>query len=206
MSRVLRCVELEHTLFMPHGRAPTTRPRQWSFDVPAERDSTAQWEELLHRIFFDANVRLRQREPGDVNWLGLVSFRVSAVDEAAMFAWDGTATAEAARRHLPWILAAQAVTWEDAANFFVDATGRYDGMSGNDFSELIAWRALKEGRVTEAAARDFAKKLYPRGDPEAVFADRVARLANIEQVRATHHFRKPPSTRPFVSGPVPAMG
>lgn len=204
-SRATRRVDLEHTLFTPTGRAPDTRPKRWFFDLPAVRDTEPQWSELLHRIFYDANVGLRRREPADQGWLGWVSFKVSAVDEAAMLAWDGVATKEAADRYLPWIAAASAVVWEPAAAFYVDDAGRYDGLSGYDYSELLLSRALAGGRVDEAGALAFVRKLFPGGGDDGarqLIAERQQRLVNIEVVRPTAAFRRAPGTEPARSGPV----
>jgi hypothetical protein len=73
-------------------------------------------------------------------------------------------------------------------------------MTGNDFSELVLYRALDEGLVTDGQARDFLAKLYP-GNP-AVYDDRDERRSNLVGVRPTTAFRRSPGTTPFTSGPV----
>jgi len=189
-------VELTYRLAGPNGRTPDTHSKTWFFDLPS-----ADWDELLHRVFYDANVGLRRREPRDEGWLALDSYRVSPVLVDTMVAWDGGATAGRAAAHLPWIIASGAVTWEYTSCYLVDATGGYDGMTGNDFSELVLYRALAAGRITDVQAREFLAKLYP-AHGAAVFADREERMANLVVVRPTAAFRRPPGSAPFVSGPV----
>jgi hypothetical protein len=189
-------VDLAYRLAGPAGRSTDAHSKTWFFDRPA-----ADWEELLHRLFYDANVGLRRREPNDENWLALDSYQVSPVLVDTMLAWDGGATAAKAAAHLPWILASGAVTWEYTSCHLVDETGAYDGMTGNDFSELVLYRALSAGRVTDAQAREFLAKLYPsNGDP--IYADRRERMANLVTVRATTAFRRAPGSTPYVSGPI----
>jgi hypothetical protein len=180
----------------PYGRTPDTHRKTWFFDVAA-----VDWDELLNRVCYDANVELRRREPDDESWLALDSYQVSPVVLDTMLAWDGEATAARAAAHLPWILAGSAVTWEYTSCYLVDEAGRYDGMTGNDFSELILYRALAAGRVTAPQAQDFLAKLYP-ATGAAVFDDRPSRLANLLAVRPSTAFRRPPGTTPYVSGPV----
>jgi len=191
-------VDLAYRLAGPNGRTPDTHSKAWYFDLPV-----ADWDELLHRLFYDANVGMRRREPYDETWLALDSYQVSPVLVDTMLAWDGEATADKAAVHLPWILASAAVTWEYTSCHLVDAAGGYDGMTGNDFSELVLYRALAGGRITDAQALEFLAKLYPGSGP-AVFADREARLANLAAVRATTAFRRPPGSTPYTSGPVRA--
>jgi hypothetical protein len=189
-------VELAYRLVGPGGRSPGTHGKTWYFDSP-----DVDWDELLHRLFYDANVGLRRREPRDESWLALDSYQVSPVLVDTMLAWNGEATADQAAAHLPWILASGAVTWECASCLVVDPDGGYDGMTGNDFSELMLYRALAAGRTTEAQAGGFCAKLYPANDA-SVFDDRHQRMANLVAVRPTAAFRRPPGTTPFVSGPI----
>jgi hypothetical protein len=188
-------VDLSYRLVGPFGRSPDTHHKTWFFDLPAPR-----WDELLPRIFYDANVAMRRQEPHDESWLALDDYDGRPVPVGAMLAWDGEATSAKAAAHLPWILSSCAVTWEFTSCYLVDETGAYDGMTGNDFSELMLYRALEEGRATGAQAREFLAKLYP-GNP-SVYAERQQRLANLVTVRATTDFRRPPGSTSFVSGPV----
>jgi hypothetical protein len=189
-------VDLAYRLAGPAGFSPDTHRKSWYFDLPA-----TDWDELLHRVFYDANVGLRRREPRDESWLALDSYEVSPVQVDTMLAWDGEATAAKAAVHLPWILASGEVTWEYTSCYEVDAAGGYDGMTGNGFSELVLYRALAAGRATDAQAREFLAKLYP-GNGAAVFADRRQRMANLVAVRPTAAFRRAPGSTPFASGPV----
>ena len=175
-------------------------PKTWFFDVPAARQQTDAWTELLHRIFYDANVRLRRDEPNDASWLTLDSFTVAPVDVAAMLTWDGTATMEQAAEHLPWIVATSKVVWEPSACFIVDDTGRYDSLNGMEYAELVLYRALEAGTITESDGHALMTKLYP-GSPEDLFLDRVQRFANLVVIRPTEAFHRSPDTQPVQSGP-----
>jgi hypothetical protein len=189
-------VDLAYRLAGPSGRSPDTHSKSWYFDLPA-----VDWDELLHRVFYDANVGLRRREPRDESWLALDSYQVSPVLIDTMLAWDGEATADKAAAHLPWILASAAVTWEYTSCYLVDGAGGYDGMTGYDFSELVLYRALAAGSITVVQAREFLAKLYP-ANGASVFADRQQRMANLVTVRPSAAFRRAPGSTPFVSGPV----
>ncbi|WP_030434191.1 hypothetical protein [Actinoplanes subtropicus] len=189
-------VDLAYRLASLAGRSAGTQSKTWFFDLAAP-----DWAELLHRVFYDANVGLRRREPNDENWLALDDYQVSPVSVDTMLAWDGEATAEKAAAHLPWILSSGAVTWEYTSCYRVDEAGGYDGMTGNDFSELVLYRAMAAGRVTDEQAREFLTKLYP-GNGDSVFADRRDRMANLVTVRPTSAFRRAPGSRPYASGPV----
>jgi hypothetical protein len=189
-------IDLTYRLVGPLGRSADTQRKAWYFDLPV-----VDWDELLHRVFYDANVGLRRREPRDENWLALDGYQVSPVLVDTMLAWDGEATAEKAAAHLPWILASAAVSWEYTSCYRVDEAGAYDGMTGNDFSELVLYRALAAGRITDAQAQEFLTKLYPNNGA-SVFADRRERMANLVTVRATPAFRRVPGSAPFVSGPI----
>ena len=201
-DRTQQRVDVYYRLAGPVGSyTADTHRRTWFFDLPLDRENLDAWEELLHRMFYDTNTILRRREPRDESWLALDHFRVSPVDAEHMLAWDGAVTQANAESHLPWILAHANVVWEFAACYFIDDTGAYDVMTGNDFSELVLYRALEEGRTTEASARSFLDKLYP-GKGDTTFAQWELRLRNLLGVRPTGAFRKPPNSRPQASGPV----
>jgi len=150
-------VDLAYRLVGPMGRSVDTQRKTWYFDLPV-----VDWDELLHRVFYDANVGLRQREPRDENWLALDTYQVSPVLVDTMLAWDGEATADKAAAHLPWILASAAVSWEYTSCYLVDEAGGYDGMTGYDFSELVLYRALAAGRITDQPAQEFLVKRSER--------------------------------------------
>jgi hypothetical protein len=191
-------VDLTYRLAGPFGLTLDTHAKTWYFDLPV-----ANWDELLHRVFYDANVGLRHREPDDESWLALDRYHVSPVLVDTMLAWDGEATADKAAAHLPWVLAPGTVTWEYTSCYLVDAAGAYDGMTGYDFSELVLYRALAAGRATEAQARAFLDKLYP-DNGATVFAERQERMANLVTMRLAAAFRRAPGSTPFASGPVRA--
>ena len=191
-------VDVAYRLSGPGGSSPGTQHKTWFFDV-----TTVDWDELLHRVFYDANAGMRRREPRDDSWLALDSYRTSPISLPTMLAWDGEATQDKAAAHLPWILASAAVSWEYTSCYLVDASGAYDGMTGNDFSELVLYRALAEGRATQTQAQDTLAKLYP-GHGDAVWSDRRQRIANLVTVRASGAFRRTPGSTPYVSGPVKA--
>jgi hypothetical protein len=189
-------VDVTYRLAGPFGRTPDTHAKTWYFDLPV-----VDWDELLPRIFYDANVGLRRREPLDEHWLALDTYQTSPVLVDTMLAWDGEPTADKAAAHLPWILAPATVTWEYTSCYLVDAAGGYDGMTGYDFTELVLYRALAAGRATEAQAQAFLDKLYPDSGA-SVYADRRQRLANLVAVRPSGAFRRQPGSTPFASGPV----
>ncbi len=206
VPRVLGRVALTFRLANGYGGlTPDTKDKTWFFEVPAARDNEHAWRELLHRIFYDANVAMQRREPGDAAWLVLDAWTTTPVDEAAALAWDGTATLDVASRHLPWYVSQSRVVWEPAPCYWVDGAGRYDGLEANDFSELVVYRALAAGRVDETSAVTFLQKVYPRepGAGQRIFDARAERLANITCVRAPPPgvFRKVPGEEPVVSGP-----
>ncbi len=202
-DRVFREVGLAYRLASGHGGvSAATQSKRWFFEVPAARDTEDGWRELLHRLFYDANVRLRRAEPNDGAWLALDTYEVRPVEARKMLDWPGATDAATVEEYLPWHLSNKRVVWEWAACLWVDAEGRYDGLADLDFCELIAYRLLDAGEVDEALVRTFVGRLYPRGG-DKVFADRVARQANITRVRPTPPslFRKSPGQEPWVSGP-----
>lgn len=197
-----RCrVSLEYRLVREGVPTAETQQKTWFFEVPRAWATGEGFRELLNRIFFDANEAMRAREPGDRSHLALDSFTVSPVNLAETLSWDGTATMEAAAKHLPWIIAHRRLVWEPAACLVVDDAGRYDGMEGNDFSELVVYRALEEGVIGEAEALAFVQKLFPGGGPsngQRIFDDRAARMANLVMVRPQPG-RRTPNQRPCVA-------
>jgi hypothetical protein len=199
--RALRRIDLAYRLISTSGAASAqTLPKTWFFDVPVERDHRNWWGELLHRIFFDANVKLRERDPDDSSWLAMDSFEILPVSVAELFTWTGARDLDSVAGTVPMLVAAGNVDWEWSGNYFVDDTGMYDGMAGEDFAELVAYRALMDGNATEARVLDFLERLYP-GRGAEVFADRDARYANLTLIRPTDHFRKLPGAEPWASGP-----
>ena len=102
--------------------------------------------------------------------------------------------------HMPWMVAASNIVWEPSACFIVDDAGRYDSLNGTEFSELVLYRALEAGTISESVGNAFMAKLYP-GSREELFADRIQRFANLIVIRPSSAFRRPPDAPPAQSGP-----
>ncbi len=198
--RIASRADVRYRLVQDFGASADTHTKSWFFDIPRSRDTNDDWTELLNRILYDANTLMRSREPDDTSWLSVDSFTTASVSTATMLAWSGVVTQEQAAVHLPWILAAGAVSWEFSACYFVDEAGAYDGMTGNDFSELILYRALDSGETSPEQALAFLDHLYP-GRGESVFAERSTRYANLVGIRPSDAYRKVPGTQPWISGP-----
>lgn len=200
-SRRVACrADVRYRLAQNFGASADTHIKSWFFEIPQSRDTNDGWTELLNRIFYDANMVMRSREPNDTSWLAVDTFATAPVSIATMLAWSGIATQEQAAAHLPWILAAGAVSWEFSACYFVDDVGAYDGMTGYDFSELILYRALEAGQTSPEQAVAFLDRLYP-GTGANVFAEQSARYANLIGVRPSDVYRRPPGSQPWISRP-----
>lgn len=195
-------VSLDFTLVRPTGREPKTMPKRWYFEVPAKRADARSMEELLHRVFFDANVKLRLREPGDAAYLAMVSFKTEPVDEQAVAAWRGGDDAA-----FPWVAAQRAVVWEPGACFVVDEKGQYDTIAADDYTELLMNRLLEKKAVDQAGFVAFFDAYFakaPKGTGQKLYDARAERLKNVLEIRKGP-YRKPPGERPHVSGPVDAV-
>lgn len=200
--RALIRVDFEYSLCSPYGRvSPNTQSKTWFFEIPTARDSNEAWSELLHRVFYDANVRLGRAEPGDVNFLNFETFTRTPVDVEAMLR-DGGASWDA----LPWFDAAHKVVWETTACYFVDDAGEYDVMGPSDFTELAMNRLLQAGRVDETAFVALFDRLAALVDKPPVgrmyFENRAARFASIVGVRPPSFYKRKPGETPIRSGPV----
>jgi hypothetical protein len=197
-------VTLDFTLVRPSGREPKTMQKHWFFEVPAKRADDKSMEELLHRVFFDANVRLRMREPGDTAYLSMVSFKSAKVDTKAVAAWRG-GTADA----FPWVAAQSAVVWEPGACFVVDDGGHYDTVDAGDYTELLVNRLLESKVMSEADFTAFFTAYYPKASKEevqALFTERAERMKKVVEIRKGEWpYRKPPGEKPHASGPVDAV-
>jgi hypothetical protein len=200
--RTQQRIDLHYRLATPTGASATTQERSWFFDLPQQQNTEEHWRELLHRLFFDANTKLKSREPNDPNWLALDRWTVTPVDASLMLAWDGATTKESAQKYLPWVVAHFGIVWEFSACYFIDDNSAYDGMTGYDFSELVLYRAIERGDASEAQGRTFMSRLYPKGNSGAYFDDRAQRYQNLLGVRPSPEFRKAPQSQPWVSGPV----
>lgn len=197
-------VDLEYRLCFPTGMTPDTKSKTWFFEVPAARCAPEAWAELLHRIFYDANVCLGRSEPNDVNWLGLDRFTTKPVEPAPVLGWDGK-TAEP----FPWIAAERARVWEPGPCYFVDDAGRYDVMSAHDYTELLMQRQLRAGKIDPAGYVNFFERYFNKkpGSGRQMYDERDTRFANLAVVRAVPGpYRKPPGSGDCRSGPVdPAL-
>lgn len=198
--RVACRVDVHYRLAQIYGASADTHSKTWFFEIPQSRDTADGWRELLNRIFYDANSLMRSREPNDTSWLAVDTFTTTPVSTTTMLAWSGVATQEQAATHLPWILAAGAVSWEFSACYFVDDTGAYDGMTGNDFSELLLYRALDAGQTSPEQTKEFLDHLY-LGKGERLYDERSQRYANLVDVRVQDLYRRPPGSQPWISGP-----
>ena len=203
-GRVLRRIKLEHSHFTAAGRAPETRPKDWFFDLPAGRDNEAHWTELLHRIFYDANVGLRRREPRDTSWLGMVSFTVEPLDLDLLLTWPGDKAPAVIAKHMPWMRVAP--VWESGVCYVVDAQGRYDTLDKPEYCELALSRALDAGRASVPAVHALLTRIMVGPDVvgavRTMLEERTQRVANLEAIRPTRHFRRAPMTEPSRSGPL----
>jgi hypothetical protein len=196
-------VTLDFTIVRPpKGRDPKSMQKHWFFEVPAKRADDKSMEELLHRVFFDANVLMRMREPGDTAYLSMVSFKTEKVDTKAVAAWRG-GTADT----FPWVAAQSAVVWEPGACFVVDDAGHYDTIDAGDYTELLVNRLLEAKVMSEADFKAFFTAYYPKAPKETVddiFAKRADRMKNVVEIRKGP-YRKPPGEKPRASGPVDAV-
>ncbi len=193
-------VELDFALMRPTGRTPNTMSKTWFFEVPEARADEPSMNELLHRIFFDANVALRVREPNDTAYLTLVTFATVVLDASALPNWDGKSTAP-----FPWHEAHSKIVWEPGACFIVDVTGRYDTMSALDFTELVMNRLLERDEVGEATWIAFFDRYFPTPPQgKSLWAERSNRLKNLGVIRESGTWRKRPGEPPIASGPIDA--
>lgn len=199
-------VDFEFTLVSAAGvPAGTTMRQAWFFEVPVRRADTASMTELLHRIFWDQNVAMREKEPNDRAYLLLVKFTSAPVDRTAVKASKGAGDQ-------PWFEAQRQVVWEPSALFIVDAEGHYDNIGVHDFTELLMHRMYDDKQVTEAEFVAFFDT-YTQGSIKGRkrFDARKERLAMLTRIGPTvtgapgsGPQRKKPGTKPFVSGPIDA--
>jgi len=198
-------VDLSFTLVHADGKAePKPTQKAWYFEVPAARADDKSMNELLHRVFWDQNVAMREREPGDHAYLSLVSFKTSKVDLEAVKASKG-----ADKSGFGWLDAQRAVVWEASALFIVDAGGHYDNIGANDYTELLLHRMLERKLVDEAAFVAFFDAYGSKTPGQKVFADRAQRLKSLTEIRGvvtsapgSGPSRKKPGAKPIASGPI----
>jgi hypothetical protein len=205
-DRTFARIDLEYSLCSPWGRvSPNTQSKTWFFELPRARDTDDAWGDLLHRLFYDANVRLGRAEPNDQNFLNLETFTRMPVDLDALLAADVSSWEQ-----VPWFVAQRNVVWEGAPCYFVDDEGQYDLLGASDFTELILNRLLNAGRIDEAGFVAFFDRLFAlAGQPsrgQKFFDERATRFLNLVGVRPGGSYKRPPGSTPRISGPVdPAL-
>ena len=191
-------VDFDFALMRPTGRTPNTMAKTWFFEVPRARSDEKSMNELLNRIFFDANVWLRTREPTDTAYLTLVKLTTVQIDKKTLLEWDGKST-----EAFPWHAAQKKIVWEPGACFFVDARGRYDRLDAVDFTELLMDRLVEEKKVDEAKWIAFFDRYFPdKPQGKTLWAERSKRMKNLVTIRDSDRYRKAPGTAPIASGPV----
>ena len=178
------------------GRSPDTSPRCWFFELPRDHDTPEHWKELVPRITFDINMGLRRRQPDDLAWIDVESIKVYPLRPRQVLT-----APETAPRSLAWVNFDKEKVWEPAVCYYVDDAGRYDVMSGHDFTELLLYRLLGRGEITPEQFRSFLDRYYGDTEPAAglrIYADRWARLKNLTTIREDAGLpRKTPYERPF---------
>lgn len=197
IGRTWARVEVKCCLRLPHGGvSPDTTPRCWYFELPGYHDTPEHWKELVPRIMFDINTTLRRREPSDLVWIDVESFRVFPLQPRQVLNMH-----ETNQRSVAWVNFDRARSWEPAVCYYVDDAGRYDVMSAHDFSELLLYRLLGRGEITSEQFRSFLDRYYAESEPAAglrIYADREARLHNLTTVREElSAFKKTPNEQPF---------
>ncbi|MBV9923777.1 MAG: ribosomal protein L7/L12 [Acidobacteria bacterium] len=189
--------ELRCCLRLPNGgMSPDTTPRCWYFEIPSAHDTPGHWQELVARIMFDINTGLRRRQPDDLAWIDVESIRVAPVQPRQVLA-----APESDPRSLPWVNIDRQKVWEPAVCYYVDDAGRYDVMSGHDYSELLLYRLHGRGEISDEQCRDFLGRYYAEAGPSAgqrIYADREARLNNLTTIREIAGApRKTPYEQPY---------
>jgi large subunit ribosomal protein L7/L12 len=176
--------------------SPDTTPHCWYFEIHSAHDTPEHWRELVARIMFDINTALRRREPSDLAWIDVESIRVYPIRPHQVLT-----APETDPRSLPWVNIDRQRVWEPAVCYYVDDAGRYDVMSGHDFSELLLYRLLGRGEITPEQCQDFLERYYTEAGPSAgqrFYADREARLTNLTTIREnTGAPRKTPYAQPY---------
>lgn len=190
-------VDIEYMLTGPKGAlADHTQKKTWFFEVPAARASDAAMRELLHRIFFDANTLMKEREPGDPNWLALTSFKSAKFDPKQMLSIEKA-------EDFPWQKAWNDVVWEASCCYLVDGQGNYDTLKGPELTELLGYRLVDAKALDEAGFVAFFDKHFPGNKAKKFFDDRETRFKNLTSIREVPGKRKPGS-KPEASWVTPA--
>jgi ribosomal protein L7/L12 len=189
--------ELKCCLRLPNGgKSPDTSPRCWYFEIPRTHDTPERWTELVARIMFDINTTLRARQPDDLAWIDVESIRVYPLQPRQVLN-----TPETHPRSLAWVNFDKERVWEPAVCYYVDDAGRYDVMSGHDFTELLLYRLLGHGEMTPEQFRSFLDRYYADAESAAglrIYADLETRFENLTTIRESAGlYRKTPNQQPF---------
>jgi ribosomal protein L7/L12 len=189
--------ELKCFLQLPSGAvSPDTSPRCWYLEIPRAHDTPEHWKELVPRIMFDINTGLRRRQPDDLAWIDVESIKVYPLQPRQVLT-----APETDPRSLAWVNFDKQKVWEPAVCYYVDEAGRYDVMSGHDFSELLLHRLLGSGVITPEQFRSFLDRYYGEADSSAglrIYAERWTRLKNLTTIREDAVApRKTPNEHPF---------
>jgi len=185
-------VEVEYMLTGPSGPlAAKPQKKTWFFEVPPSRATDAAMRELVHRIFFDANTLMKNREPGDPNWLAMTSIKSSKFDPKEMLSIEKA-------EDFPWHKAWSEVVWEPSCCYLVDAKGNYDTLKGGELTELLGYRLVDAKVLDEAGFVSFVDKHFPGNKGKKFFDDRANRFKNLTAIRDDPTKRKPGS-KPEVS-------
>jgi large subunit ribosomal protein L7/L12 len=196
-NRTWARAEIKCSLQLPSGaRSQDTTPHCWYFEIPSAHNTPEHWQELVARIMLDTNTALRRREPSDLAWIDVESIKVYPVQPRQVLT-----APETDPRSLPWVNIDRQRVWELAVCFYVDDAGRYDVMSGHDFSELLLYRLLGLGAITPEQCRGFLERYYAEAGPSAgqrFYDDREARLNNLTTIREDAYVpRKTPYEHPY---------
>ena len=189
--------EIKCSLQLPSGaRSPETTPHCWYFEIPNPHDTPERWQELVARITFDINTALQRRQPDDLAWIDVESVKVYPVRPRQVLT-----APETDPRSLAWVNIDRQRVWEPAVCYYVDDAGRYDVMSGHDYSELLLYRLLGLGEITPEQCRGFLDRYYAEAGPSAgqkFYDDREARLNNLTTIReSAGEPRKTPYEQPY---------
>ncbi len=194
-------IEMTYDAVFPDGTRSAPATKTWFVDVPVSLSAMEFWEELVLRILYDANTNRQRADPLERSWFDLDGCNLAVVDPLHTLAWDGAFTEASLTAYLPFLVAQAKVSWEASACFLVDEMGEYSTLRAEQFIELLVYRALDSGRITEDIARTFLERLFP-GQAEDLLGRWPTALDELTANRATRQFRKTPAQVPFQAGPV----
>lgn len=171
----------------------TPMKQTWFFVVPANRADAASMNELVHRIFYDSNVSMREREPSDTGYMKLLTVKSEKFDEKSMLSARSPAD-------LPWKAAADSTLWEPSCCYLVDDAGHWDTLKWGELTELFAMRLIDRKALDEPTFLSFWKTIANNDSGQMILSDKANRQKNLTAVRVDPSRRKPGS-KPVVSAP-----